>query len=266
VPAALREQDATVGLSVPFRKVRHTQAWQAAFNAGTDTLSSRAASVRTRRPAVRGAWAIATGKQYGWSISTEDGVAASLTTEQVRAALGADGDADAFTGQVRAYWRPGRGHAVLAARAGYGASSGDASVRRRFFLGGATPAGPLVDFGGDAFRMLRGFDSAVSFGDRIAVASVEWRQPILRLERGWGTFPALVRSIHGAVFLDAGQTWDRGFRLSDTKTSVGAEAAVDLVAGYWFRLTLTVGAAWAHDPAPAGISGGAFYVRTGPSF
>jgi hypothetical protein len=266
VPAALREQDAAGGVALPVRRVRHTQRWQAAFNAGYDTLSVGTVSSRRSRPALRSAWAINTGKEYGWSISTEDGLAAAFTSEQVRAAFGADGNADAFTGEVRAYWRPGRGHSVLAARAGYGSSSGDDSVRRRFFLGGSMPAGPLIDFGSDAFRMLRGFDDRVSAGAHIAVTSVEWRQPLVRLERGWGTFPLLLRTIHGAVFLDAGHAWDGGFRLSDVRTSLGAEAALDVVAGFAVRVTLTTGAAWTHDPAAAGRGRGSVYFRLGPSF
>jgi outer membrane protein assembly factor BamA len=202
---------------------------------------------------------------YGWSISAEDGIAASITSEQVRDGFGADGNADAFTGELRGYWRPGDGHAVLAGRAGYGASSGDASVRRRFYLGGSMPAGPLIDFGSDAFRMLRGFDDAVTSGVRIAVASLEWRQPLLRVERGWGTVPVLLRSLHGTVFVDAGEAWDNDFRLADVRTSVGAEAALDIVAGFVVRLTLTAGGAWTRDPA-RNRSAGAVYFRIGPSF
>jgi hypothetical protein len=266
LPAALREQNATAGVSWPVRRVRHTQLWQAALNAGVDTLSSGPAFDKRTRPAIRSAWAVSTGKEYGWSISTENGVAASVTSEQVRAALGADGDADAFTGELRAYWRPGRGHAVLAARVGGGTSSGDTVVRRHFHLGGSMPEGPLVDFSSDAFRMLRGFDDAVTVGNHVATASVEWRQPLIRLERGWGTVPVLVRNVHATVFLDAGQTWNTVSRLADVKTSLGAEAALDLVAGFGFRVTLTAGAAWTRDPAAVAPNGGAVYFRIGPSF
>jgi hypothetical protein len=272
IPAALREQEVTAGVAVPIRTVRRTQVLQTAFNAGSDTMSSDAGratfgdgATRRSRPALRSAWAINTGKSYGWSISAEDGIAASITSEQVREGFGADGNADAFTGELRAYWRPGDGHAVLAGRAGYGVSSGDASVRRRFYLGGSMPAGPLVDFGSDAFRMLRGFDDNVTAGDRIAVATLEWRQPLLGVERGWGTVPILLRTLHGAVFVDAGQAWNDDFRLANVKTSVGAEAALDIVAGFAIRLTLTAGAAWTHDPT-ASRSAGAVYFRIGPSF
>jgi hypothetical protein len=264
LPAALREQDLTAGISVPFQQIRFSQVWQGAFNAGTDTLSSGAASERHRRPALRAAWAFNSGKQYGWSISTEDGVAAALTSEQVRSVLGADGDADAFTAEVRAYWRPGRAHAVLAARGGFGTAAGNEAVRRRFTLGGSTQASSLIDFGSDVFRLLRGFD-VVARGRRIGVASLEWRQPLLRVERGWGVVPLLLRTVHGAVFVDAGQAWDAGFSLRDVKSSVGVEASADVVAGFVIPLTLTVGTAWTRDPT-SNRSGVAGYVRIGPSF
>jgi hemolysin activation/secretion protein len=113
--------------------------------------------------------------------------------------------------------------------------------------------------------MLRGFDDNVTTGDRIAVASLEWRQPLLRVERGWGTVPVLLRSLHGTVFADAGQAWNDDFRLADVKTSVGAEAALDIVAGFAIRLTVTAGAAWIRDPTRR-LSAGAVYFRIGPSF
>ncbi len=47
--AALREQDATAGVAVPIRKVRHTQVFQAAFNAGIDTLSAQGSSFATNQ-------------------------------------------------------------------------------------------------------------------------------------------------------------------------------------------------------------------------
>ncbi len=285
VSADLREQNLTAGVALPFQRVRHAQLWQVAFNGGRDTLTANVPTAgdgatlvgrAVNRNALRSAWAVNSSKQYGRSISTEDGVAAAITSEQVRDALGADGNADAFTGEVRAFWGPGASHAVIAARAGYGVATGDIAVRRRFYLGGSMPAGPLIDFGSDALRMLRGFDGSVTSGDHIAVASVEWRQPLLRIERGWGTVPVLLRTIHGAVFFDAGQAWTSAFRLSDVKTSLGVEGTLDLVAGFALPVSVTAGVAWTRDgeeswgargaASPGGRTGTSAYFRIGPSF
>jgi len=275
VPAALREEQFASGVALSFQKVRHQQVVLAEYNAARNTTDAHpvvaggvttAVFRRSNRNALRSAWALNTAKQYGRSISTEEGVSAAVTSEQVRTALGADGNADAFTGEVRAYWRPLSAHAVLAARAGYGTSAGDVGVRRAFYLGGSLPAGPLINFGSDELRMLRGFDEGVSAGYRTAVSSVEWRQPLLRVERGWGTVPVFLRTIHGAVFVDAGEAWTSSFKASRVKTSVGAEGSIDIVAGFGLPLTLTTGVAWTRDGGAGGRTGTAVYFRMGPSF
>jgi Tol biopolymer transport system component len=262
----LRQQDLEAGVALPIQRVRQAQIWQAAFSAERDTLTLGDRDLHGKRNALRVGWAINTAKTYGRSISGEDGVAAGITSEQVRTAFGADGNADAFTAELRGFLRPGDGHAVLAARAGYGVATGDVNVRRQFYLGGTSQAGALLNFGSDAFRMLRGFDNQVVAGSHVAVASLEWRQPAWRIERGWGTFPVFVRALHGAVFADAGEAWDSGFSMARTKMSAGVEASVDLVAGYRLPLTLTVGAALTRDGAAAGRRGSGVYFRVGPSF
>ncbi len=264
--AELRERSAAAGVAFQVRRVRHAQMWQAAFNVQRDTLTATGDSGFKARNALRTAWAVNTAKTYGRSISVEDGVSASVTSEQVRTGFGADGDADAFTGEIRAFLRPGSGHAVLAARAGYGVSTGDTRVRREFYLGGSSSAGSLVNFGSNAFRMLRGFDDQLFAGTHVAVATVEWRQPGWRIERGWGTIPFFLRTVHGAVFVDLGHAWDSGFSMAAVKTSVGVEGSLDLVAGYGLPLTVSAGVAWTRDGAAGGRRGTAIYLRLGPSF
>jgi len=264
--AELREQRVGVGVAVPIAHIRYAQVFQAGFDLQRRTLTVTGAQPPRYRNAFRAAWAINTARTYGRSISAEDGIAAAVTSEQVRTAFGADGNADAFTAELRSYLRPVGGHAVLAARGGYGAATGDASVRRQFYLGGTSSAGSLLDFGSNEFRMLRGFDDQVYAGSRIAVASVEWRQPIWRIERGWGTFPVYLRAIHGTLFADGGLVGHPQFALDQAKTSVGAEGSLDVVAGYNLLVTLTAGVAWTHDGTPPGLRGTAVYFRLGQSF
>jgi Tol biopolymer transport system component len=264
--AELREQAVAAGVALPIQHVRHAQFWQAGLNVERHTLAAASAATPRYRNAFRAAWAINTGKVYGRSISPEDGIAGAVTSEQVRTAFGADGNADAFTAELRAYLRPGTGHGVLALRAGYGVATGDLGVRRQFYLGGTSSAGSLVDFGTDALRMLRGFGDQVFSGTHTAVASVEWRQPAWRIERGWGTVPVYVRTFHGTVFADAGQAWMQGFYARQAKTSAGVEGSVDVVAGYRLPLTLTAGIAWTRDGEASGRRGRGVYFRFGPSF
>jgi hypothetical protein len=264
--AELRDQGLAAGITFPVRRVRQAQLWQAGFNLERDTFTITGAPSSRHRNAFRAAWAINTAQHYDRSISTEDGVAAAITSEQVRTAFGADGNADAFTAELRAFLRPAPGHSVLALRAGYGVAAGDTTVRRQFYLGGSSPSTALVDFGSDAFRMVRGFDNQVSAGSHVAVATVEWRQPAWRIERGWGTFPVFLRTLHGAVFVDAGHAWDSGFSVARVKTSVGVEASLDVVAGYRVPVTVTAGIASTRDGAASGRRGTGVYFRFGPSF
>ncbi len=263
--AELRERNVAAGVQLPIRRVRHQQLWQAAFNAERESRTWTGESTLHHRNALRAAWTVNTALKYGRSISAEDGVAVGVTSEQVRTALGADGNADAFTAEVRGYWRPGRSHAVLAARAGYGTASGDGNVRRRFFLGGTSTAGSLVNFGSDALGMIRGFDDEVAAGSRIASASVEWRQPVWRVQRGTGTWPIFLRTFHAAVFVDAGHVWTGTFSADRLKASVGAEGSLDTVVGFHLPLTFTAGVARTYDRF-TGRGDTGFYVRIGPSF
>ncbi len=263
--AELREQDVAMGVRLPVRRVRHQQAWQAEFDVERETRTWTGGPSTAFRNAFRAAWTLNTALKYGRSISVEDGVSAAVTSEQVRTAFGADGNADAFTAEVRAYWRPDRAHAVLAARAGYGTAEGDRNVRRQFFLGGTSSAGSLVNFGSDALGMVRGFQDEVATGSRIASASVEWRQPLWRIERGKGTWPILLRALHAALFADVGNAWSGEYPSARLKASVGFEASIDTVVGFQLPLTLTAGVARTHDAATGRGATGA-YVRFGPSF
>ncbi len=263
--AELREQNVAAGVQWPVRRVRHQQVWQAEFDIQRVTRTWKDAPTGWYRNALRASWTVNTALQYGRSISAEDGVSAGVTSEQVRTAFGADGNADAFTAEARGYWRPGRSHAVLAARVGYGAASGDGNVRRRFYLGGTSSAGSLVNFGSDALGMIRGFEDNVSAGSRIASASVEWRQPVWRVQRGTGTWPIFLRTVHAAVFVDAGHAWIPEPSTNRPKASVGVEGSLDTVVGFHLPLTFTAGVARTYDSF-TGRGATGVYVRIGPSF
>jgi outer membrane translocation and assembly module TamA len=76
---------------------------------------------------------------------------------------------------------------------------------------------------------------------------VDYRFPLMRIERGAGTLPAFVRSVHGALFVDAGHAWNDTFRARDARVSVGVELSADTILGYALPITLTSGVAWRHD-------------------
>jgi outer membrane protein assembly factor BamA len=139
---------------------------------------------------------------------------------------------------------PRRG--VVAARIAAASAWGDERLRRSFSAGGAGPKPGGFDVELSAIGLLRGFDESDVVGDRAAVVNVDYRFPLAWVQRGIGTWPVFLRAVHGAVFADAGHAWDRRFRSSDVRRSVGGELSVDAVFGP-VGLTITGGAAWRHE-------------------
>ena len=133
-------------------------------------------------------------------------------------------------------------------------------------LGGSGPNADPLDFGRNAASLLRGFPIDTFAGRNIALLNADYRFPLVRLQRGAGTWPLFVHTLHAALFADAGHTWTRAFRWSDAKQSIGGELSADVVAGYGFGFTTTVGAAYGRDGSHLVTSGTTVYVRVGHAF
>ena len=262
----LRERQLEAGVIVPFTHVRVAQTVLASALRADDDYFRPGGTVSRRRTALRAGWALSSAHSYGYSISAEDGVALGATAEIVRRALGASGDATTLTADARAYLPGLAPHQVLALRLSGGSSTGEIGVRRTFLLGGGAGAPAPLDFGSEAFSLLRGFPLDTFAGSRVALVNADYRVPLARPERGAGTWPLFLRTVHGALFADAGHAWTSAFRARDIKWSAGAELSFDVVAGYWLPLTATVGAAWGRDGAGAVEGGSTFYVRVGRAF
>ena len=250
-------------------QIRHTRvqhvARLAAVRAVADYTAAGKTFSRDRTP-LRMSWQTLTGRTYGYSISPEDGVALGATTEIVRRELGSFADATTTTADVRAYLPGLAPHHVVALRVGGGASVGDPTVGRTFLLGGDSPGDGVVDLSSDAFALLRGFEPNTFAGSHVAIANVEYRWPIARPQRGHGTWPLFLHTLHAAVFADAGNAWTRAFDWSATKTSAGAQLSADLVAGFFAPFTVSVGAAWGHDGSGLVSDGVTAYFRVGKGF
>lgn len=265
-PSTLEEQTVEGGVLVPFRRVRRTQRLLLSTLRARSTLTRSDRVERFTRVAARAGWSLNTAQIYGYSISPVDGVAAGATAELAGHGFGGITDAATVAADVRAYLAGPLPHHVLAARLAAGASTGPRGIGRTFRLGGAGPNTDVLDFGRGAISLLRGFPLDAFAGRRVAVANLEYRLPISRIEQGVGTWPAFLRTIHGAAFLDAGHAWSDGFRMADIKTSAGLEVSADVVLGYALPLTLTVGGAYGHDGAGRESSGSTAYVRIGRAF
>jgi WD40 repeat protein len=243
----VRTLEANAGVLLPWRRVRWTQSVMGAFHSSSDEFTCTGCPDRndevTHR-AIRGGWLVDATRTYGYSISTEDGWSAAIATELAREALGSEGDAGAATLDLRGYLPVAPGHAVIAARVA-GATTWDVGrVRRVFSAAGNGPQLLGFDFDSDAIGLLRGVESSDMLGRHAAVANLDYRFPLWRIERGSGTLPVFLRTIHAALFADAGHAWNERFRRQDVRVSLGGELSFDTVLGYVLPLTFTTGGSW----------------------
>jgi outer membrane translocation and assembly module TamA len=250
----------------PFLHTRVSQMALASLVRASDDFMFSNGDEKRDRTAVRGGWQTATAHLYGYSISPERGVTAGATIEIVRRGFGSFADATVVTGDARLYLPSIAPHHVLAIRLAGGASNGDPAVGRTFLLGGAAPNAATIDFGHEAISLLRGFPVDTFGGSRVALLNADYRWPIVRPQRGVGTWPLFLRTIHGAVFADAGDAWTRSFRMRNLKTSFGAELSLDVIAGYVSPFTIAVGAARGHDGAALVADQTELYFRIGRAF
>jgi hypothetical protein len=248
----VRSREMFAGGLIRFRRLRRSDTLLAGFNAQTDTVTCdspcRIIDPRRTLRSVRIGWLHDRRRQFGYSISAEEGFAVELAAETSRSALGSDANAGAAIVDVRGFQRVIGRHTVLAARLAAAASWGDETGRREFSAAGSGQATPSFDFGFDTIGLLRGVDPEDAIGSRAAVANLDLRVPLARPQRGAGTWPLFLHSLHAAAFLDAGHAWDRAFRAADVRTAIGAEIAADLVILHYVPLTIAGGAAWTRDP------------------
>jgi dipeptidyl aminopeptidase/acylaminoacyl peptidase len=259
-----------VGFLFPVRRVRWTTTMLAAFQAShedfeCDRCEPPVDTARTRRAARLG-WIFSNAKSFGYSVSAEQGLHAGVTSELTRRALGADGDAGSFTADVRGYVRVVPRHGVLAARLAGASSWGDEPVRRLFSAGGSGPRPAGFGFNSDAIGLMRGFAEGDVVGYHATVVNVDYRVPLLQVQRGAGTLPLFMRQLHGAFFADIGTAWDTRFRRSELRRSFGAEIAADWIIGGALPITSAGGAAWRHDPLDPDHRGWALFGRIGRAF
>jgi len=261
-----RERQIEGGVVFPVRHARTSHSAAAFLQRAVEEISQPAGPSTRNRTAVRTAWTTTTAHTYGYSISAERGVSLGVTAELVRRALGALGDATTITSDARAYLPVVAPHHVAAVRVAGAASTGHVEMRRTFHLGGAGPNATVQDFGRDALSLLRGFPANQFAGTHVVLLNADYRFPLARPQRGIGTWPLFLRTIHGAIFADAGHAWTRTFRLRDVKTAAGAELSADLVAAHFLPLTATIGAAWGRDGSHGVAAGATAYFRLGRAF
>ena len=268
-----RVREADAGMLIRFSRVRRAQSLLTSVHHAQETevcagCPQRAAAALDRTSG-RVGYLFDSARAFGYSVSAEEGGRLGATLEASRASLALAGEADrgravAVTIDGRRYWRVSPRHAVIAARLSGAGSRGDRVAVQQFSASGSGIGGSAFGFGLDAVGLLRGFDPDDVVGRHAAVANVDYRFPLVRVNRGYGTVPLFLRTIHGAIFADAGSAWDgRGDRRA--RAALGVEVSADTVLGFALPLTVTAGVALRHDEARH-VRGPALFTRIGRAF
>jgi hypothetical protein len=228
-------------------------------------------------------------RRFVHSISPEEGRTLSLRLRAADPAIGSESTVTRGRATVAQYARiPFTRHSVVALRLAGGLAHGSVGVDAPFSLGGVTQldASALVPgtivVGAD---QLRGYEGSAFGGTGFVLGNLELRFPLGAPLFGRSTWPIFLRRVHGALFADAGETFDRRgelpfaghpFSWPELRASAGAELRLEIVLAYELRTDLRIGVAQplgaafgsgrAADRALGLEDGTLFYVVLGPSF
>lgn len=138
---------------------------------------------------------------------------------------------------------PVRGH-VLALGLEGGISAGDAGRRGVFGVGGFDSVALLQAFRDQIYSpstALRGYPPGFRAGNRYQLLNVEYRLPLLQIDRGLSTFPVFVDRVYGSVFADYGNAFYGSFEPGELLLGAGAELFVEMTLGYSLYYSLRIG-------------------------
>jgi hypothetical protein len=170
-------------------------------------------------------WAFNSAQYYPFSISREEGHLFLLNYTRFDERFGSDFNESRYIAQFARYdtlFKPN--HVLVVAGDAIFQESDNAPLHRP-----------------------RGYSKGVFKGRRSAFGTVAYRFPIKNVERGYRTWPIFLSRLHGELFFDAGNAWDRELRLSDLRTGIGAELKLNVTFIYWAPTQLVAGVAQGLD-------------------
>jgi hypothetical protein len=195
-------------------------------------------------------------RRFVRSISPEEGRDATLTLRFAGRETGSDYDVARARLSIAQYLRiPFTRHGVLALRLSGGLARGTLGGRAPYELGGVSQPDVLSLVLGGASSpadALRGYEPGFLEGTGFVLGNAELRFPLAAPLLGRNTWPLFLRRVHGSVFVDVGDAFDRpgepplaGHRLSadELRLGAGAELRLEIVLGYHVRTDLRLGAA-----------------------
>ncbi|MCH9685432.1 MAG: DPP IV N-terminal domain-containing protein [Deltaproteobacteria bacterium] len=181
-----------------------------------------------------------------FTMGTERGRSAGLAIGVIDERLGGDfGDLQVSASYREAIPMPWRGHQSLAIALRGGTSAGGLRRRGAFCVGNFS-AGPEVLGGTDVVlsflsrlpqgssgcTQVRGYGPAAAAGRNFAALGLEYRIPIIDVDRGVGTAPILFQRIGLVPFVDWGHAWTDPQQWRDMLIGAGATMAFSFRLGY----------------------------------
>ena len=157
-----------------------------------------------------------------------------------------------------------RNHTLMLSYEG-GISGGDLKRRGIFYVGGFPEAEDFLRAALLNARpgqpRLRGYSAGVSYGDQYHVLNMEYRFPIVWLERGYDALPFYLWRLHGAVYSDVGGAFFGSIGKDKIKASLGGELRLDGSLGYYLPFMLQLG--YAHGFMD-GADNGFYFLLNNP--
>jgi sugar lactone lactonase YvrE len=186
------------------------------------------------------------------AISTERGQKVRALVTLNEKAFGTLGDnvQRIFSGDLRKYFPMPWLHHVVAFRTAGAITFGQQLVQGTFTLGGSLGEGALSAGGESMYYFpLRGLPGPTLSRSRALLFSTEYRMPLIYSQRGLGTLPLFLNSLHLALFADYGNAWNKHEGLGSKSRlglekfmlGTGAELRADFVLGHGLPVTGRLG-------------------------
>ena len=204
-------------------------------------------------------------ESYQSSFSPEIGSSLSLSYQHSNKILGSDLNFNKILFDGRKYFPLPAQNQVIAFRLVAGFSTEDLNQQEKYYLGGNSGSTALSSINNNSFP-LRGFSSSRFSGNNLISASLEYRFPIMTVEKkvGFDWASIFLERVSGSLFLDAGQAWDG--KMSQIPSEINASLGAELNFKFKqaqnnpFILTLGIGKALS-EPSQF-----RFHFQTGISF
>jgi hemolysin activation/secretion protein len=114
----------------------------------------------------------------------------------------------------------------------------------RYFLGGV-PGQDILTAILESTRQggswLRGYRQGSLSGNQTHLLNLEYRVPIVTIEKGLATLPFYFRRLHLAALFDAGDAFDGPFDPARLKLAVGGAVRLDMTFGFFVPGSFDVG-------------------------